>query len=67
MGDQLLADYVEVNQVKRDWQQVLDHYGVDYVVFAPGKPLDAVLQQSGHWNLAYSDNVADIFVRQRGS
>ena len=67
MGDKLLADYVEVNQAKSDWQQVLDHYGVDYVVFAPGKPLDAVLQQAGQWSLAYSDNVANIFVRQRAS
>ena len=64
MGDQLLADYVEVNQVKSDWQHVLDRYGVDYVVFATGKPLDLVLQQSSEWTLAYSDNVADIFVRQ---
>ncbi|HEX6537560.1 MAG TPA: hypothetical protein VF155_00075 [Candidatus Dormibacteraeota bacterium] len=63
MGDQLLADYVEVNQVKSDWQQVLDRYGVDYVVFATGKPIDAVLQQSGRWTLDYSDNVASIFVR----
>lgn len=67
MGDQLLEDYVEVNQVKRDWQQVLDRYGVDYVVFASGKPVDAVLQQSGQWTLAYSDNVANIFVRQHAA
>lgn len=67
MGDQLLQDYVEVNQVKRDWQQVLDRNGVDYVVFAAGKPIDAVLQQSGQWTLAYSDNVANIFVRQHSA
>lgn len=64
MGDQLLADYVDVNQVKSDWERVLDRYRVDYVVFATGKPLDAVLQQSSTWRLAYSDDVADIFVRQ---
>jgi hypothetical protein len=64
MGDQLLLDYVDVNQVKSDWQQVLDRYRVDYVVFATGKPLDEVLQQSAAWRLAYSDDVADIFVRQ---
>lgn len=67
MGDRLLADYVQVNQVKNDWQQVLDHYGVDCVVFASGKPLDAVLQESGKWSLAYSDDVADIFVRQHAT
>ena len=64
MGDRLLADYADVNQVKSDWEQVLDGYHVDYVVFAAGKPLDAVLQESGHWRLAYRDDVADIFVRQ---
>ena len=64
MGDQLLTDYVDVNQVRSDWEQVLDRYRVDYVVFATGKPLDQVLQESGRWRLAYRDDVAEIFVRQ---
>jgi hypothetical protein len=64
MGDQLLAEYVDVNQLHSDWAQVLDENGVDYVVFAPDKPLDAALQASGGWNLVYQDSVADIFVRR---
>ena len=64
MGDQLLAEYVDVNQLHPDWQQVLDSHHVDYVVFAPGRPLDAALMESPDWQLAYSDSVADIFVRR---
>ncbi|MBV8301902.1 MAG: hypothetical protein JOY68_08260, partial [Candidatus Dormibacteraeota bacterium] len=63
MGDQLLAEYVDVNQLHSDWEQVLDEHGVDYVVFAPDRPVDAALQASGLWTLQYSDSVADIFVR----
>ena len=64
MGDELLAEYVDVNQLHPNWQQVLDSHGVDYVVFAPGRPLDAALMESPAWQLAYSDSVADIFVRR---
>jgi len=63
MGDQLLAQYVDVNQLHCDWQQVLDEYRVDYVVFAPDKPLDSALAATRQWSLAYQDAVADIWVR----
>ncbi len=64
MGDHLLAEYVEVNQLHSDWEQVLDQYGVDYVVFGVDRPLDTALQESPAWRLVYSDNVAMIFVRR---
>jgi hypothetical protein len=64
MGDALLAEYVDVNQLYSNWEQVLDSYGVDYVVFGVNRPLDAALQASSQWQLVYSDNVADIFVRR---
>lgn len=64
VGDQLLAQYVEVNQLHSDWMQVLDQWGVDYVLFPADKPLDAALAAAPGWHLAYSDSVADIFVRR---
>ncbi|MBV8196437.1 MAG: hypothetical protein JOY80_13030 [Candidatus Dormibacteraeota bacterium] len=64
MGDALLAQYVEVNQLHSDWEQVLDSYGVDYVVFAADRPLDTALQASSTWMQVYADGVADIFVRR---
>jgi len=63
VGDRLLAQYVEVNQLHSDWMQVLDEYRVDYVLFPANKPLDAALAASRGWSLAYGDSVADIFVR----
>src|SRR5205085_12129276 len=33
MGDRLLAQYADVNNVRTDWNALLDEYGVDYIVF----------------------------------
>jgi hypothetical protein len=63
MGDPLLAEYVDLNQVHSNWSAVLDKYGVDYIVFPPDTPLAAVLDASGRWRRVYADDVAVIFVR----
>jgi hypothetical protein len=64
MGDPLLADYVDVNQVHSNWSAVLEKFGVDYIVFPPNTPLAAVLDASGRWRRVYEDPVAVIFVAQ---
>jgi hypothetical protein len=62
LGNQLLNDYAEVVNLRRDWRQVLHRYQVDYVLFPPGKPLDAALAASAEWRRVYADSVAVIFV-----
>ena len=64
VGDRLLAQYADVNNLHSDWRQVLDSYRVDYVVFPDGTPLVAALDASGAWRRAYSDGLAVIFVRE---
>jgi hypothetical protein len=63
MGDTLLAQYADVNQLHPNWAQVLDSYSVDYILFPDGKPLDAALHASQAWQCVYQDSVASIFVR----
>jgi hypothetical protein len=52
-----------VNQLHSDWAQILDGYGVDYVLFPNNRPLDAALHASPAWQCVYQDSVASIFVR----
>ena len=66
MGDALLASYADVNQLKPDWQHVLDEHRVDYVVFPTGRPLDAALTTSPRWRRVFEDSVASIYIRTPG-
>src|SRR6266576_2550075 len=43
MGDDLLNEYADVYYVRSNWKQVLDKYGVDYVVENNGDPLPNLL------------------------
>jgi len=63
MGDQLLNDYEDVQTLRPDWEQVLDRYGVDYIVYNRGEPLANVLALDPRWKLVHQDPVAVIYVR----
>jgi len=63
MGDDLLNEYADVYYVRSNWKQVLDKYGVDYVVENRGDPLPNLLATQPDWKLVYEDKTAVIFVR----
>ena len=66
MGDPLLNEYEDVQTLQPDWKQVLDKYGVDYVVYNKGGALSNLLATQPDWKIAYQDSVAVIFVRATG-
>ena len=63
MGDPLLNEYEDVQTLRPDWQQVLDRYKVDYIVYNKGAALSNVLAIDPQWHLVYQDSVAVIYVR----
>jgi hypothetical protein len=63
MGDPLLNEYNDVQNLRPDWTAILDRYQVDYVVFNTGEALSNVLATQPAWKIAYQDKVATIFVR----
>jgi len=65
MGDDLLNRYQDVQTLRPNWQQVLDDYQVDYVLYNRGEALANVLAIDPAWKLAYQDEVAVIYVRAR--
>ena len=65
MGDDLLNEYADVYYVRSNWKQVLDKYGVDYVVENKGDPLPNLLATQPDWKLVYEDGTAVIYVRQK--
>ena len=65
MGDPLLNQYNSVQNLRPDWQSILDQYQVDYIIFNKGEALSNVLATQPEWKLAYQDDVAVIYVRTR--
>ncbi|HKR97972.1 MAG TPA: hypothetical protein VJU79_00530, partial [Candidatus Dormibacteraeota bacterium] len=63
MGDELLAQYADINNLRSDWSTLLDRYDVDYIVFPVDAPLVSALDASSGWKRAYADSLAVIFVR----
>ncbi len=49
--------------MRPDWKQILDRYGVDYVVYNKGEALSNVLATQPDWTVVYQDSVAVIYVR----
>ena len=64
MGDPLLNEYQDVQTLRQNWKQVLDKYGVDYIVYNKGAALSNVLATQTDWTLVYQDSVAVIYVRR---
>jgi hypothetical protein len=67
MGDPLLNQYNDVQNLRPDWKEILDQYHVDYVIFNRGEALSNVLATQPEWTLVYQDSVAVIYVRGKGS
>ncbi len=63
MGDPLLNQYEDVQTLRPDWEQILDRYQVDYVVYNRDEALSNVLATQPRWKLVYEDQVAVIYVR----
>ena len=65
MGDDFLNEYQDVQTLRPNWEQVLDKYQVDYVLYNHGEALANVLaSEPDRWTLVYSDDVAVIYVRR---
>ena len=61
-GDQVFGDYLQVEGLSENWQEVLDRHHVRTLVITPGDRLSLVLPQNG-WRLVHSDPVARVYSR----
>ena len=63
-GDELLGQYLQVHFARPGFQEVLDEYGVNFVLTEAGGFTDNFLAlDDDRWTLAYSDDIAVIYVR----
>src|SRR4029077_20115891 len=64
MGDPLLNQYNDVQNLRPEWSQILHQHPVDYVVCNTAAALANGLATQPGWTLAYQDSVAVIYVRK---
>jgi hypothetical protein len=60
-GGKFGQKYIDVMNVKFDWQQTLDRYGVDTILLPTDEPLAGALKESRRWRVAYDDGMAIVF------
>ncbi len=62
-GVDFMKEYVKVARAELGYEDVLDKYGVDWVIYNANSPICQLLAESGKWKLVYADEVADILLR----
>jgi hypothetical protein len=60
-GDEFENKYIDVLNVKYDWQKTLDSFGVNTILMPPGAPLAGVLKENSRWRNVYEDSVVVVF------
>jgi hypothetical protein len=65
-GGNLEQIWLDVWNVRYDWQHTLGQYGVDTVLLPAAAPLAGALKESRRWRVVYDDGSAIVF-RQNGA
>ena len=60
-GPKFNQKYLDVMNVRYDWESNLNRYHVDTILLPPNSPLAATLKESRHWHPIYDDGVAIVF------
>jgi len=60
-GGKFGQDYIDVMEVKHNWQVTLDRYGVDTILLPCEAALTGALKESRRWRVAYDDGMAIVF------
>jgi len=60
-GEQFEQKYLDVMNVKYDWETTLGHFGIDTILLPPTMPLAGALKESSRWRVVYDDGVALVF------
>jgi hypothetical protein len=60
-GDDFENKYIDVLNVKYDWEKTLGKFGVDTVLMPPSAPLTGALKESSRWRVVYDDGMAVVF------
>ena len=62
-GPDRLKDYLHVLSFKPGWEDIVEKYSINWVIFNSDSMLSRHLRERDDWKLIYSDKVANIFMK----
>ena len=62
-GNEKLKDYLDVTNMRRGWEKILEKYNTNWIIIEAYSPLSQYLNMTKNWRLIYSDSVAAIYVK----
>jgi hypothetical protein len=63
-GKERTEDYLMVTGLERGWEDVLKKYDITWIIYHNKSALSNLLLERDDWQLIYSDEVANIFVKR---
>ena len=63
-GKERTEEYLKVADVGRGWKDVLKKYDMTWIIYNNESTLSNVLLETDEWQLIYSDQIANIFVKK---
>jgi hypothetical protein len=63
-GKERTEEYLKVADVARGWKDVLEKYDITWIIYNNESTLSNLLLEADDWRLVYSDQVANIFVKE---
>jgi hypothetical protein len=61
--DEFIREYVKVIRARPGWHEVLDRYGVNFILIESDSILAAFLAEGDEWQSVHVDTVATVFLR----
>ncbi|RZB37651.1 MAG: hypothetical protein SRB2_00753 [Desulfobacteraceae bacterium Eth-SRB2] len=62
-GVDRLKEYMKVARVEPGWDEVLEKYKINWIIYNANSPLSLLLMEKDDWKLIYADKVSNIFVK----
>jgi hypothetical protein len=62
-GTERMKEYFRVTKFEPGWEQVIEKYRIDWIIFDAKSALSRYLRVGNGWRLIYADRVAHIFVK----
>lgn len=62
-GSERMKEYYRISNFEPGWEQVVEKYRIDWIIFDANSALSRYLRARGGWRLIYADKLAHIFVR----
>jgi hypothetical protein len=62
-GNEKLQDYLNVMNMRPGWEKVMGKYNIDWIIYNTDSPLSQYLNLKKDWKLIYTDNVANIYIK----